>query len=282
MPDSLTDFQDYLSNLREAVDNIVGQQLESKARSSIDTVARAALRDILMEIGMAAFHSIDEYASNGALEERFSQMLARPSHVSVRDGIVETAFNEDIAGDEIDLFNVPNQHTLTAEAPLLWKYGIYGPAHGGPYFTRSARLQSIATKLPDYDTVIQERLDYWGDRAPFWILIDKGTAAFGDGDRAYPQFAGTNFVDQFRAIAPRVVARTKQFYLQNMAESLGADIEQIIREPKKGTRVVVTRIPVNDGSLSVLLSSAGNVFFQIGHRGVSFEEARAIIRRSYT
>lgn len=280
MPDELVDFQAYLSNLRSTVDNILGEQFESKAESSIDTVARAALRDILVEMGTAAIQSIPEYAASPELTEHFITMLQRPSHVSVQHGEVIVAFNEDIAGDAVDLFNVPKQHTLTAIAPFIWKYGIYKPAHGEATLT-SKSFQKMMEKLPSYDQVIEERLAYWDDRAPYWILIDKGTAAFGDEERAYPQFAGTNFVEQFRSLAPRVVARAKETYITNLAESLGAEVDILLKEPKKGGRVVVARIPVSDGSLSVLVSSAGNVFFQIGRQGLTFEQARAIVRRTY-
>jgi hypothetical protein len=280
MSDEFDEFQVYLSNLKETVNNIVNEQLEAKARSSIDVVARAALRELLVDIGMAAFYSIPEYADNEMFAELFKKVLQKPQHVSIKDGEVITAFDESAAGDAVDLFNVPEQHTLTNTAPAIWKYGIYGPAHGGPQFP-SKVMARLEGKIPDFDTVISERVSFWGNIAPFWILIDKGTNAFGDDARAYPNFAGTNFVDQFRLAAPRVTQQTRQVYLVNLASSLGAEVEILLKEPRKGATITIARIPVSEGTLAVQLSSAGNVFYRIGRSGISFEQAKAIVKRAY-
>jgi hypothetical protein len=278
----LADFENYLNNLRSTIDNIVNENLEAKANSSIDTIARAALRELLVEIGMAAFYSVEEYAGNSALADRFEAMLSKPQHVSIHGGKVESAFDEKAAGASYLLFTVPGQHTMTNTAPAVWKYGIYGPAHNGPSFPEKVLGRLRDHGIPEYDEVIDERLAYWDNNtAPFWILIDKGTAAFGEGARAYPQFSGRNFVDEFRRAATRVVGRARELYMTNFAKSLGAEVEELIKEPRRGATITIARIPVGEKSISVQVSSAGNVFYRIGRTGISFEEAKAAIKRAY-
>lgn len=252
--ESVTDFLDISEDrvgLLEALREVVGQALLAAAENAINRTPELQyppLKDRLLE----NLSNLDK-------------------HVVIR-GTGLRVFDEKYAGTEDDLISGQESaggHTGTPQAPSVWKYGIYLPFHG-------AGGLSNRLNLPDYGTIIAQRLSAWGDKAPYWYFLEYGNVG---GNRAYPTFPGTSFIAALRAKVPDLVRKAKDIF----AEKAVFDAEEVIKEfldvrPQKGTRVTVLKYKVAGVRVSLQKTSAGNFFYRIGNRTYSVDDFQSAIR----
>lgn len=266
------DVQESLNLISKRVNNLLAIDYEEINSKNVDAAIQVVLSEMLVEAGISAAKATIEYAYEPLLE-RLIENLSNPDHIYVKKGKVLKFFDTDIAGDYEDFITGVEEtggHTGTDIAPKIWKYGIYAPV------SKSFNLDS----LPSYDEVIAERLDAWGDKAPFWYFIEFGNASF---DRAFPQVQPTYFLRKFEKVVRKIESISFDVFAGLLQKYIDAELEEIATgRIKAGTTVAVARINIPSKGLRVtkLQSSAGNTFYNInGVRGYNAVEALRELRR---
>ncbi len=264
-----------IKNINLKVDNILSVNYEDVTQKDIDAVLRNVVQEMLVEYGRQAAIATVEYAYPPLLE-RLEENLSNPEHVVVENGRVIKFFDEEIAGTAQDFYGGVEEtggHTGTAQAPAIWRYGIYTPAS----FWRGGKGSKVYKSLPSYEEVISERLDAWGDKAPYWYLIEHGNAG---GGREFPTVRPTNFlktlaraISKLQRIASDVIATLVTEFAETNVQPI------LVGEQAAGTTVAVARVTLPGIKLTKLRSSKGNTFYNLnGQRALTANEALSQIR----
>jgi hypothetical protein len=273
-------FEDTLKiveDIRSKVDNILSVNYEEIAQENVDSVLREVVQSMLVDFGTKAAIATREYAYPPLLN-RLIENLSNPDHVVVENGKVIKFFDEDVAGTAQDFYSGVEEtggHTGTDQAPAIWRYGIYTPSS----FWRGKTGSRIYKNLPSYDDVISERLDAWGDKAPFWYLIEHGNAG---GGREFPSIRPTNFLKNLARAVQKVSVGTWDVINQLVNDFVDFESDIInVGEQKRGTTIAVERveIPSIGVKLTKLRSSKGNTFYNLnGERSLTAAEVMYRIR----
>lgn len=259
--------------IEENVMEIIKINYEQLIDQDLDSVLNTLLTDALVAAGTKAAEMTEEY-NYQPLIKHLAENLASGEHVIIKNGRVERLFNEAYAGSPADLLKGAKEaggHTGKPTAPFIWKVGIYMPGREGTtqlYYrkkTKSGKRSKKRTvsKLPTYEEVINKRLAAWGEKAPYWYMIEHGTS----GGRSYPNFSGTHFVERFKASAVRIIEKARKLLVVSIEKFINDEISQRFKTgaiPEKGTTVVIERWTFESGlQVTKKRSSRGNIFYGI-------------------
>jgi hypothetical protein len=265
------DVQDIVKSIQSDVDKILSVNLEYYAQEDIDNLLRETVQEYLLSYAQEAALQSVEYAYPPLLE-RLLENLSNPEHVEVQNGVVTKCFDETVAGDASDFYAGVEEgggHTLTDMAPNIWKYGIYTPNSAW----KGGKGPRVFKNLPSYEDVIAERLDAWGDKAPYWYLLENGNAG---GGREFPTIRPTHFITNLRRAARKLQTIVTDIIYELTSSFADAQVQKILIEPGAGTTVAVARvnIPSIGLRLTKLKTSAGNTFYNLnGERSLTASEA---------
>lgn len=200
---SLEDLGELMASKRENIEYTVSNTAQSLAEARVGRLLIQELNDALMQV--------DEYGDYAELSRHILSNFEDWRHHVVDINTEKwLGINPRIAGTEEDL----TRGQMAAWGPKTagaskerraygWKFGIYRVGREGhrlpPWFPDD---------YPTYEEIISQRLQAWGDKAPYWILLNDGNQSNSD---AYPSFPGTGFVDHVRAEAPHIIRRAKEY-----------------------------------------------------------------------
>jgi len=194
-------------------------------------------RDALLEAASNAIEMTPEFQYE-PLRERLLTNLQKKEHYRVSsDGSSLELLDESVAGTADDLIEGQEAAWEGAEGTpaqrlFCWMYGIYKPAREG--LERWERFEDY----PTYQQIIETRLETWGDKAPYWMLLNDGNAGGG----AYPSFGGTGFVDMARAMIPDILRRANEIVASDLEAQLESAIDEQLNKPETVTKTHFTRI----------------------------------------
>lgn len=269
------DISQIVDDIQMKVDNILSVDYVGATEENIDSVLQEVVQTMLIDFAQRAAISTREYAYPPLLD-RLLENLSNPEHVVVQNGRVIKFFDEKIAGTAQDFYSGVEEtggHTGTDIAPSIWKYGIYTPAS----FWRGGKGSKYFKNLPSYEEVISERLDAWGDKAPYWYLIEHGNAG---GGREFPSIRPTNFLKNLSRAVKKVEVTATDVIQTLTAEFVDANVESIlVGKQKAGTTVAIARVSLPGIKLTKLRSSKGNTFYNLnGERSLTAPEVLNRIR----
>lgn len=269
------DTLEIVKDIQQKVDGILSVNYDEITQKNVDAVLRHVVQSMLIEFGTKAAISTREY-SYPPLLEHLVENLSNPEHVIVKDGKVTKFFDEKIAGTAHDLYSGVEEaggHTGTEIAPAIWKYGIYTPIS----FWKGGKGSRVFRNLPSYDEVISERLEAWGDKAPYWYLIEHGNAG---GGREFPSVKPTNFIKNLSRAVKKAESAVIDVISLLTSEFVDAQVENIlVGRQKKGTTVAIVRVDIPGIKLTKLRSSRGNTFYNLnGERSLTLSEVLPRLR----
>jgi len=235
-----------LSNLgefgKQASDLQISEAVTENCKSLAVTIAK---KELITEATLA-IDSIDEF-KYPPLKSRLLSNMTDDRHCQVSsDAGTLTIFDESVAGSIADL--IAGQHAAwgpnTAGTPhdkrlFCWTYGIYKPAREAGLVHPKKGKDRFAD-YPSYESIIDIRLDYWGDKAPYWIFLEDGN----QGQGAYPTFSGTGFVSKVRSHAGRILRMAKVTALEEILSQLDGAVEEQMDKPEIRLPIYIGRVTV--------------------------------------
>lgn len=226
-----------------AVDNInwnVGQwmsYIKSHDTTRLDAEITESVQNRLIYNFVDAMDGIEEYET-GPLREHLIDMLFYGPHIITKNGVVIQLFDITYAGNYADVkagqlaagadFNIaPDKRSIG------WKI-IYDAAnHGIP-----ARKYWKAVNDETYMEIIQARLAFWGNKAPYWIFVEYGTAA-GDGPGSpYPSFSGKSPLHKTSQDAIILAEQSRKLWEESIEETLAKDVDETFVEHRTDVRII--------------------------------------------
>jgi len=118
---------------------------------------------------------------------------------------------------------------------------------GGQVLPKKDRKTGFAD-LPSYEEIMDIRFGVWGDKAPYWILLEDGTT----GGEAYPTIKGTGFVQKTRAKLRRILTTSREYAEAELREGMEDATADII-ELGKYKPIVFGRISYGRTSVGELI-----------------------------
>jgi len=231
---------EHIGNLSTFSNAMLGLNYDAAIKNNARVLAEGRIRESLIREAEHAISTIEEY-NYGPLKERFLTNISDPRHVFISSDLSYVqVLDVGIIGDDRDFVSglyVSDADPL--DRSFVWKYGIYKPSREGG--TRSSRQE----KLPTYEEVIEERLTAWGDKAPYWMLINDGnygSVMATKGGMPYPTFQGYNFVQRVRSEAKQIIQDTIDAVSREIALGVEAGIIVQLEQPQKPVRVEFGRI----------------------------------------
>jgi len=211
--------------------------LERHIRLNIRQCVQNRMKDIMLDEVTRAISMVNEFQYE-PLRQRLIRNFEDDRHYWISDNLTDfRVVNESIAGTRSDLIEGqraawgPNTAGATQEQRLfVWKSGIYKPGREG-----KSQLKKFEN-LPSYDEIMAIRLRTWGQKAPYWILLNDGNAG---GAPAYPTFEGTNFVEKARARVRRAVVECTEAATSRLVSDIEYVVEEVVRQ--QDTRTYVGR-----------------------------------------
>ena len=271
------DIQGMVNQIQTDVNNALSVNYEDLSQENIDNMLREIVQEYLISYAQQAAVISREY-SYPPLLDRLLENLSNPEHVIVENGVVVKCFDESIAGGIEEFFAGVEEtggHTGTLNAPRIWRYGIYTPAS----FWKGGKGSKMYKNLPTYEDVIDERLQAWGDKAPYWYFLEHGNAG---GGREFPTVRPTHFITNLRRVAKRLQTVVADVIYTLINEFADAQVENILNaEAAPGTTVAIARvnIPSIGLKLTKLKTSRGNTFYNLnGQRALTAVEALSKIK----
>jgi hypothetical protein len=176
---------------------------------------------------------ISEYNKNPELRAHLILNLQMNKHVRVDNGVVIRVIDVDAIG---------NYDDVRAGQEAAWELSPHSPAaHPGlrSLFWRAIYLGEASVFLEAgykwanfdpslYDTIMEARMDAWGDKAPYWMFIEWGTIAGGTGDGTpYPQFSGEHPVSKTEAVAGDIAKRAISDYIRETERELSKNADEL-------------------------------------------------------
>lgn len=217
----------------------------------VDREIQAAVQSELVKNFQYSIDSIEEYYNYEPLVDHLMQMVRWGPHVQVYNGEIIQVWNAEYAGSYEDL--KAGQIAAGADFskdPLKrsigWKI-IYDAAINGIDASKYWKAVDDAT----YGNIIEARLSYWGEKAPYWIFVEWGTNA-GDGPGTpYPSFSGRNPIERTRNKATRIGQDVVDLYLDSLVRTVVTLVEE---------RFVDDEIQVHE--IEIQVETAWTVTFQ--------------------
>lgn len=204
------------------------EQLSRSEIDDLDYMIQDATRTKLYENFQDAIAAIDEYSSpQGAfLGEHLLSNVAYGPHVRVRGGQLVQIWDYSYAGMYSDIregqraaWQLSKKSSQQAFDPVwrsfYWRYIYLGiPPPGWKNFDDGL-----------YDEIMGVRMNVWGDKAPYWLFVEFGTAmAGGYGGTPYPNFPGQYPIAKTRAWFDLETPRVIQDYLDRFSEAVDETI----------------------------------------------------------
>lgn len=202
-------------NIRLTVDFLDDIQL-----SEVDRQIQAAVQSELVSNFEDAINSIEEYYNYDPLIEHLMDMVRWGPHVQVYNGEIVQIWDLEYAGSYTDLR--AGQVAAGADfsksptkRSIGWKI-IYDAAMYGIDASKYWKAVDDNT----YAEIINSRLAFWGDKAPYWIFIEWGTNA-GDGPGTpYPSFSGRNPIYRTTVTADRIAHEIIELYAETIEDTV--------------------------------------------------------------
>lgn len=266
------EYQQLLSDLESNVKETMKFLDISEDKIGLLEAIREVVGEALLIAANQAIEKTPEFQYPPLKERLLDNLSNLDKHVIISNRTLKV-FDEEYAGTSEDLISGQESaggHTGTPQAPAVWRYGIYLP-----FFGQGGGL-SERLKLPDYGTIINERLSAWGDKAPYWYFLEYGNVGMS---RAYPTFGGTSFIASIRAKIPEIISKAIEIF----AARAIFDVNELVNEyinvnPKSRTRVTVYRYTVAGAKVSLQKTSAGKFFYRIGNQTYSVDQFKSVIR----
>jgi hypothetical protein len=243
-----------------------GLDLERLVKRNAKETAEIRIQNELIRQANNACTIVTEF-NYPPLKERLIENLKKPGHVWVSMNLRDfRVVNENLLGGPTELiegqraaWGPKTAMKSHSERLFAWTYGIYKPSREG---TASYKYAKWFEDLPSYEEVIRRRLDYWGEQAPYWYLIEEGNM----GQGAYPTFQGYPFVENTRAQAPGIIADS----LQDATQQMRSDLQYAFDQQQRKDRVVKvgvgrTAIGTSGGKQYAVQrhEQAGTVWYQL-------------------
>jgi hypothetical protein len=264
MPEFFVKEAELLGAISQTAANLLENITEDRVIQTIRAKATYDIARDLMNRAKIAMEGHTEYDYE-PLKEHLMQNLEYVRHVRISyDLSTVDVFDEEVGGTAED-FEAGRYHGSRNDPKtrsLMWKYGIFMPAReGGAGFqwTKESEPQVIA----DYDTIIQARLEEWGDKAPYWYFLEHGNADFAGGyPSPYPVFGPTNFIFNTAEEAPHILEKI----IEEEIEDISDGIEEVLDEADqtyRGPTISVIADDVDGGWRAFTFrSSLGKIYTQ--------------------
>ena len=202
------------------------QYIQDHDTFELDRDIENAILDQLITNFAQAMDQIEEY-QEGPLREHLLDMLINNVHARVSQGRIISIFDADNAGSYEDVvagqvaaganFSIP-PHKRSAG----WRI-LYDIANHGMEIPKWAKDRYDEKT---YDEVIQARIGYWGEKAPYWIFVEFGTAGAGGGPGTpYPSFSGKGPVYRTQQQAIRIAEMFTEAWYETIDDTLEYQIE---------------------------------------------------------
>ena len=211
--------------------------MEKHIRLNIRQCVQSKMKEIMLDEVDKAISTVREFQYE-PLRRQLLRNFEDDRHYWISENLTDfEVVNPAIAGTWSDLEEGqraawgPNTAEATqAQRLIVWKSGIYKPGREGKYKFKKFE------DLPSYDEIMSIRLRTWGQKAPYWILLNDGNAG---GAPAYPTFEGTNFVEKARARVRRAVVECTEAATSRMVSDVEYVVEEVVRQ--QDTRTYVGR-----------------------------------------
>jgi hypothetical protein len=164
------------------------------------------------------------FTRNGVQLERNAKRIAG-NDAHLRAGITA-------AREELNLGKLPPDAALR-----FWRERIYRPARQGLQRPRSfkknvgrgkqkpgAPFDYVGYATTAYAKTINERLKSWGDLAPYWIWLDKGSGG-------YPPSNGTNFITHAKAEINALYQNALVEVAEEFSVTINAEVTAFLLNP---------------------------------------------------
>ena len=196
------------------------EYLDNTELRTVDSQIQAAVQSDLVKNFQYSIDSIEEYYSYEPLIDHLMGMVRWGPHVRVYNGEVIQVWDADYAGTYEDLkagqiAAGADFSKEPAQRSIGWKI-IYDAAIHGVDASKYWKAVDSNT----YAEIIEARLSYWGEKAPYWIFVEWGTNA-GDGPgTSYPSFSGKNPIERTRGNASRIGQEIIDLYLDSLERTI--------------------------------------------------------------
>jgi len=228
---------------KQVSDLEISKMVTENCRTLATSIAKS---ELIVEAGLA-IDTIPEF-QYPQLKSRLLSNLTDDRHYKVSaDASVLTIFNESVGGTMADLVSGqkaawgPNTEGTPHDKRLFcWTYGIYKPGREGGQVHPKTGKDKFAD-YPSYESIIDIRLDHWGDKAPYWTFLEDGNQS---GDAAYPSFSGTGFIARARAHSERILRMAKVTALNDILNQLEDAVGEQLDGPENRLPVYIGRVTV--------------------------------------
>lgn len=196
-----------------------------------DIIMESVIRDILYQEFKDAMEQIPEYATYDPLKDHLLDNVWFGPHVIVKNGVIIQIFDEDYAGTEEDL----RAGQIAAGAdfsrhPIVRSIGwqiIYNAAFYGIAVEHWNRVDDNT-----YGEIIDARLASWGEKAPYWLFVEYGTASGSGPGRPYPNFSGKHPILKTAKKAESLVKEALRSRLDAVERELSEQLDTTFTERK--------------------------------------------------
>jgi len=232
--DVFLDLQEEMADLNRGID-VWTSYLSNEDLRKLDKQIQNEIRGILVSNFGSALDSIPEFSSDQGRELRDHLMhnVYYKDHVHVNGGKITQLWDMAAAGDYTDII---------AGQQAAWSLSPKSPA--AQQWARNIFWMAVYTGVPPgnfkwarlddglYDEIINARLATWGDKAPYWIFVEFGTAIGLGAGRPYPSYDGKHPVFKTRVAAPGIAERIVNSYIRQLEETVNESVEVLFVDAK--------------------------------------------------
>jgi len=244
-----------IKNLCEYGNQFNAEEILNAVRYNVAVRAETYARKTLYAEAELAVQQVDEL-NYEPLKSHLLQNLLDWRHYMVDPNSLSFVilFNTNIGGTFEDLQRGQQAAwTTTTGTPTgrawAWKYGIYKPEREGASLSpltgedsgkdKSSYLES----LPSYSEIISRRIDFWGEKAPYWYILEWGNVG---SSLAYPNFSGTNFVERVKSRGPEFIRAALEVEIPIWLEGIADATDDMLDNPERVKRITVVRVSLGE------------------------------------
>jgi hypothetical protein len=241
-------------------------EMDLAIRGNIAVASEEALKNELLKSAEAALTSVSEF-NYPAYRKQLLSNLQKPGHYYVSLGLKSfQVFDPQLAGDYSDILagqragGGPGSGT-PKQNYNFWKYGIYMPGRMG-WGDKARKMGIEIDKYPNYDEIIEMRIDEWGDKAPFWVFLEFGNQG---GGLAYPSFPGTGFIQRVRNAANSIIKEIADKEYKRWIDGVAGVTGDQLTNTENVNTVSIRGKPYKGEQYYIeeRVSSKGNVWYQL-------------------
>lgn len=232
--DLFDDVRRTLDEFTRLANEFDAQAIKDKARWNARTIAENVAKNRVLNALDIALREVDEIGMHSALRNRIKRNLSDPRHYRAGYGLDSMVIvDPQLAGDFQDLMQGARAVAMKTGAKggtqherlYGWKWGIYKPSREG------IELAEAFRDYPTYDEIVSLRLREWGNKAPYWYILDKGNAG---GAEAYPSYQGTGFVTKVRGQAQSILADAWDTALRDILRDIETGLTRYLERVEIG------------------------------------------------